>query len=686
MKVGDTILDPFCGTGNLITTIARNQIVDGDYKLNDDGRDSVYLGTLNLLLNGIKNFEYFKSDSFRRTSPIHKGVYDWVITDPPMGNLTNWDYRGDFFSTQFKNSNRYENLTIQMIIELLSSSGKAFVIVPEGFCTSSSVSSAEIRKYLVDNDYLDCVISLPQGIYKPYTNIKTSLLIIDKQKSDSQKERIFFWELENFQTFQNIDDLSFQEMRRKTNYRDNSVRIQVVPTEAVRNQGYQINSNRFIRLSSLKQVLNGRSLKTILNSYNSGKRVEESKLSYISGVPYITIKDLSNSQTDFILNTDNLEVFISESEYGKFPNKYLFVKNKSILVAKIGQNLKPTLVASDKQYIISNNILMLSVKENLILPEYLLSQLRESYVTEQIEAIRKGSAQPYFTTDDFLRITINVPSLAEQREVVTDLYNHIIISSKRLIGNLESEKLDDLVKILSSLKHEFSGRKRRFESEIDNLETFINKKIASNEKISWMDQVSNTRTLRSLFNDTQGALDYLKNIFDDIPQIVKLGKDGLDKKPVHIKSFIKKQLSRFQQGFHENNIHLHVIEGKDYQVNIDIDKFSYVIDNIIENAIKHAFKKENVHKLIEVEVRLSDDQQFVEIDIKDNGKGLDQGFSISDYIKLWEKSGNNKGTGLGGHLIYLVVKYHGGKLHFIDDPKLKGPFNFYLRISIPSIF
>jgi nitrogen-specific signal transduction histidine kinase len=83
---------------------------------------------------------------------------------------------------------------------------------------------------------------------------------------------------------------------------------------------------------------------------------------------------------------------------------------------------------------------------------------------------------------------------------------------------------------------------------------------------------------------------------------------------------------------------------------------------------------------------LSDDQQFVEIDIKDNGKGLDQGFSISDYIKLWEKSGNNKGTGLGGHLIYLVVKYHGGKLHFIDDPKLKGPFNFYLRISIPSIF
>ncbi len=81
------------------------------------------------------------------------------------------------------------------IAEHLTPSGRAGIIVPEGIIFQSQNAYRQLRKLLVEN-YLIAVISLPAGVFQPYSGVKTSILILDKalaKKTDS----IAFFKVEN---------------------------------------------------------------------------------------------------------------------------------------------------------------------------------------------------------------------------------------------------------------------------------------------------------------------------------------------------------------------------------------------------------------------------------------------------------------------------------------------------------
>jgi len=85
-------------------------------------------------------------------------------------------------------SSRSEVLFVDYIMEHLTPNGRAAVIVPEGVIFQSGKAYKALRKMLVENDYLVGVISLPAGVFNPYSGVKTSILWIDRalaKKSDS---------------------------------------------------------------------------------------------------------------------------------------------------------------------------------------------------------------------------------------------------------------------------------------------------------------------------------------------------------------------------------------------------------------------------------------------------------------------------------------------------------------------
>ena len=92
-------------------------------------------------------------------------------------------------------ANRSEVLFVDYIAEHLNPDGRAGVIVPEGIIFQSGNAYKSLRKMLVDN-YLFCVVSLPAGVFNPYSGVKTSILLMDKTLA-KQTDKILFVKIGN---------------------------------------------------------------------------------------------------------------------------------------------------------------------------------------------------------------------------------------------------------------------------------------------------------------------------------------------------------------------------------------------------------------------------------------------------------------------------------------------------------
>ena len=96
------------------------------------------------------------------------------------------------FSVQARRS---EVLFVDYMAEHLTPTGRAGIIVPEGIIFQSQKAHTQLRKMLVE-DYLVAVVSLPAGVFKPYSGVKTSILILDRALA-RRTDHIAFFKVEN---------------------------------------------------------------------------------------------------------------------------------------------------------------------------------------------------------------------------------------------------------------------------------------------------------------------------------------------------------------------------------------------------------------------------------------------------------------------------------------------------------
>ena len=96
------------------------------------------------------------------------------------------------FSVQ---ATRSEVLFVDYIMEHLNINGRAGIIVPEGIIFNNQKAYKQLRQILVENGLI-AVVSLPPGVFKPYSGVRTSILIIDNQLAKATDE-ILFLKIEN---------------------------------------------------------------------------------------------------------------------------------------------------------------------------------------------------------------------------------------------------------------------------------------------------------------------------------------------------------------------------------------------------------------------------------------------------------------------------------------------------------
>jgi len=209
-KKHETVLDPACGTaGFLISSykhiLKANTDQDGYSTLTPDERgrlaanfrgydispDMLRLSLFNLYLHGFTDPHIFEYDTL--TSLDRWNEYaDVILANPPFMSPKGGIKPHNRFSVQSKRS---EVLFVDYIAEHLTPSGRAGIIVPEGIIFQSQNAYTQLRKMLVE-EYLVAVVSLPAGVFNPYSGVKTSILILDKALA-KQTDRIAFFKIEH---------------------------------------------------------------------------------------------------------------------------------------------------------------------------------------------------------------------------------------------------------------------------------------------------------------------------------------------------------------------------------------------------------------------------------------------------------------------------------------------------------
>ena len=209
-KKNETILDPACGTAGFLISSYKHILKKntkktlGD-KLSPSDRKEVAknlngydispeflkVSLMNMFLHKFNNPKISEYDTLSSEDNWNE-FYDVILANPPFfspkGGITP--------HSRFRiKSKRAEVLFIDYIDEHLKPNGRSGIIVPEGILFKPDKSYIELRKILIKNTLLG-VVSLPAGVFEPYSGNKTNIIFLDKKLSKTNKE-IFFIEIKN---------------------------------------------------------------------------------------------------------------------------------------------------------------------------------------------------------------------------------------------------------------------------------------------------------------------------------------------------------------------------------------------------------------------------------------------------------------------------------------------------------
>lgn len=187
----------------------------------------IRLGMMNLIMHNIKEPKIIHIDTLsQKFDELEKNIkYSKILANPPFTGridslqtslMLNRVYKPKFDkeNNRVKQNIQSEILFLERIVDLLEINGKAAVIVPEGVLFGGGKAYKKIREILLKDCDFEAIISLPSGAFKPYTGVKTSILIFTKKAINSKNKwhtkKVWFYELAN-------DGYSLDDNRRKLN-------------------------------------------------------------------------------------------------------------------------------------------------------------------------------------------------------------------------------------------------------------------------------------------------------------------------------------------------------------------------------------------------------------------------------------------------------------------------------------
>ncbi|MFM9872363.1 MAG: N-6 DNA methylase [Fimbriimonadaceae bacterium] len=204
-KLEDSVLDPACGTGGFLAcTIDHKR--DKYVKSAQDEETLIssiqgvekkalphMLCTTNMILHGIDTPINIKHDNTLSRSYKDYGDRDRVnviVTNPPFGGTEEDGIENNFPATY--RTRETADLFMALIIKLLKNNGRAAVLLPDGFLFGEGMKT-RLKQDLMEKCNLHTIVRLPNGVFNPYTGIKTNILFFTKKPESEHPATKEIW-------------------------------------------------------------------------------------------------------------------------------------------------------------------------------------------------------------------------------------------------------------------------------------------------------------------------------------------------------------------------------------------------------------------------------------------------------------------------------------------------------------
>jgi type I restriction enzyme M protein len=462
---GETILDPACGTAGFLISAYKHILLKytkankeglniyeynklekkpfnnlGDALSPDDRRkliqnfagydispDMVRLSLVNLYLHGFSDPHISEYDTLSSEDRWNEN-FDVVLANPPFMSPKGGIRPHKKFTIA---SNRSEVLFVDYIAEHLNPRGKAGIIVPEGVIFQSGTAYKALRKMLVE-DYLYAVVSLPAGVFNPYSGVKTSILLMDKALARQRKEILFV----------KIDNDGYNLGAQRTAVKGSQLEEAIALIHSFSHP--ELVSGSVDKL--LKQVQHdGLIAHAVLRTeiaangdYNlSGEKYVVSAILHASDFPYEKLEDVTKIKKGSVITKATVKKgTVPVIAGGQQPAYYHNESNrdgKTITVSSSGAYAG--FINYFTEPIFASDCTTIQTDGKKLSTDFLYHLLK--YKQGDFYKLQKGGAQPHVYGKDFGQIQIPLPPISIQEEIVAEIegYQKIIDGAKAVVAH-----------------------------------------------------------------------------------------------------------------------------------------------------------------------------------------------------------------------------------------------------------
>lgn len=467
-KKDETVLDPACGTagflisawkhilkqnssprplagegsgeraGDLLTPDERGRLAR-NFKGYDISPDMVRLSLVNLYLHGFTDPHIFEYDTLTSQERWNETA-DVILANPPFMSPKGGIKPHNRFSVQSKRS---EVLFVDYMAEHLTPTGRAGIIVPEGIIFQSQGAYTQLRKMLVE-EYLIAVVSLPAGVFQPYSGVKTSILILDKALARTC-DRISFFKVQN-------DGFGLGAQRRAI--ASNDLPAAAAALHAFRHSRASGNPADFDPTHYPGLLVVEKSRIAANGDYNlSGERYREGVVA-VSSWPFVSVGDAFRKADETVLpasldgpvtylglenitqNTGEIEGNIVTEKPADIKSLKNVFKPRDILYGKLRPNLNKVWLA-DRKGICSTDIFVIEATEATTDPALYAYLFRSARFNNAVMGQLKGAQLPRIGWSSFAELKIPLPPLRVQKEIVAEIqgYQRVIDGARAVLDN-----------------------------------------------------------------------------------------------------------------------------------------------------------------------------------------------------------------------------------------------------------
>jgi type I restriction enzyme M protein len=204
-QLAETVLDPACGTGGFLACTIdhkrKNYVKSAE---DEEGLIASIHGvekkalphmlcTTNMILHGIDTPTNIRHDNTLSRPYKDYGEKDRVhviVTNPPFGGTEEDGIENNFPATY--RTRETADLFMALIVKLLKNHGRAAVVLPDGFLFGEGMKT-RLKQDLLEKCHLHTIVRLPNGVFAPYTSIKTNILFFTKKPESEQPATHYVW-------------------------------------------------------------------------------------------------------------------------------------------------------------------------------------------------------------------------------------------------------------------------------------------------------------------------------------------------------------------------------------------------------------------------------------------------------------------------------------------------------------